>query len=277
MLKCLTITGADDGIQPVQLFELSKEFPFVEWGILLSKKQRGRPRYPSSDWLDVLGTDYHLLAEKHVPAQFSLHLCGEYVRQLIMGDDQFAQDLGSDLLEVFKRIQVNTHGENLSWQLDLLADVINEFPEKEFIFQLDGNGANEAMIKLLRFEFELKNVSFLMDCSHGGGILPAQWCIPPVAEVSTGYAGGLGADNLEAQYALIKKAVEVRTDFTGHWWMDMETKVREFVADHEVFSLEKVREVLEIAKIWFPDPIGVVGDSIPVERDGNKVQPTDAE
>ena len=33
----VTITGADDSIQPSQLLDLQKEFPFVEWGILLSR------------------------------------------------------------------------------------------------------------------------------------------------------------------------------------------------------------------------------------------------
>lgn len=255
MLKCITLTGADDSVTPSQLFDLSKEFPFVEWGILLSKKQMSKPRFPSADWLDVLGTDYHLLvAEKKLPAQFSLHLCGEYVRKFLTGDDQFAKDLGADLFEVFKRVQINTHGEKHEWDLVALASMIKvNFPDHEFIFQLDGNGHNEAHAKLLSFDYGIGNMAFLQDISHGAGIAIERFPIPPIASVSTGYAGGLGSDNLEEKYEFIKRAIESRTDFEGYYWLDMETKVRELVGDAEVFSLEKCREVLQLASIWFKD------------------------
>ena len=36
-LTRVTITGADDSVEPRALAELSEAFPFVEWGLLMSK------------------------------------------------------------------------------------------------------------------------------------------------------------------------------------------------------------------------------------------------
>ncbi len=255
MLKCITLTGADDSTQPSQLFELSKEFPFVEWGILLSKRQRGNPRYPSADWLDILGVDYHLLVERLAPANFSLHLCGEYVRQFLKGYDDFASDIGMDLFEVFQRIQINTHGENHEWNLDGVSDLIARYPDKEFIFQIDGNSENYSKIILLHSVCKFKNIALLFDLSSGTGVEPKQWDMPSVANLNTGYAGGLSAENLETNYTAIKEALAQRTDFTNDHWLDMETRVRDFIGDADIFSMDKCREVLQVAKVWFEQPI----------------------
>ena len=50
MLTRATITGADEGVDHTALADLSDEFPFVEWGILISEKA-GRPRYPTARWV----------------------------------------------------------------------------------------------------------------------------------------------------------------------------------------------------------------------------------
>ena len=55
MLKIVTVTGADDSVNPVSLLDLSERYPFVEWGILLSKSGVGNSRFPSYEWLEDLG------------------------------------------------------------------------------------------------------------------------------------------------------------------------------------------------------------------------------
>jgi hypothetical protein len=51
-LKCVTLTGADDSILPEDLVALSRDFPFVEFGILFCRTFQGRrPGFPSEDWL----------------------------------------------------------------------------------------------------------------------------------------------------------------------------------------------------------------------------------
>jgi hypothetical protein len=36
-LKTVTITGADDAVDPEELLQIQQRYPFVEWGILLSR------------------------------------------------------------------------------------------------------------------------------------------------------------------------------------------------------------------------------------------------
>jgi hypothetical protein len=51
MLTGITITGADDQVDPRELAMLSAEFPFVEWGILMSESRAGTSRYPGQTWM----------------------------------------------------------------------------------------------------------------------------------------------------------------------------------------------------------------------------------
>jgi len=58
-LTRVTLAGADESVDPKELSALSAEFPFCEWGILLSEKRAGSPRYPGLDWLNELRTLYY--------------------------------------------------------------------------------------------------------------------------------------------------------------------------------------------------------------------------
>ncbi len=51
-IKQVTVTGADDSINYYRLFELSEKYPFVEWGLLLSKNSEGYPRFPTWNWIE---------------------------------------------------------------------------------------------------------------------------------------------------------------------------------------------------------------------------------
>lgn len=241
-LRFVTITGADASVDPAELIEISKEFPFVEWAILAGSDSGGKARFPSDFWIEQL-TD----AVDHAPeVNLSLHLCGKLQRSIIMGDDEFAKRVD---ISKFRRVQINTHGVKQHWNLAGLMNLINGYSHHEFIFQLDGYGENEAMAKEVFFQ-GCNNVSFLIDRSHGAGILPeGDWPIPQLALPSCGYAGGLGPDNFQKEVMKIVSAIEKRTDFKSDWWVDMETNVRS--NNDQVFDLEKVRAVLQIAKPWF--------------------------
>ena len=75
MLTRVTITGADDDVDPEALLALSREFPFVEWGILYSAKRVGTPRYPTTEWMARLP-----------PVPKAFHLCGQSARDRGHGD-----------------------------------------------------------------------------------------------------------------------------------------------------------------------------------------------
>lgn len=53
-IKIVTITGADDNTNHSDMINISKDFPFVEWGILFSSSRQGSERYPSIEWVNEL-------------------------------------------------------------------------------------------------------------------------------------------------------------------------------------------------------------------------------
>ena len=51
-LERMTVTGADDMTNVRGMIELSKEYPFLEWGILFPLS--GGSRFTTSEWLSEI-------------------------------------------------------------------------------------------------------------------------------------------------------------------------------------------------------------------------------
>ena len=86
IINIVTITGADDSIDPIELCKIADEFPFVEWGILLSKSSVGNPRFPSYNWLgELLKLQSYNDVKK---MSLSGHICGRLVRLLLHQTNQ---------------------------------------------------------------------------------------------------------------------------------------------------------------------------------------------
>jgi len=232
----VTLTGADDSIDPKALFRIAEKFPFVEWGILLSntanKGDIWKPRFPTEEWLRELESTM-LLDEQRL--RLSGHICGRWVRQVCKGNwEEIFEELG-DIGKLFQRFQLNFH-----CYLDKIDEVpflkmLNSFEDTQFIFQL--KDVNAEILDIARSN-GIDAVPFF-DLSGGAGVLPEEW--PEARDFYCGYAGGLSPDNLTEQLALIEKSVGDRTI-----WIDAETHVRS--EDNKVFDLEKVEAFLEIAK-----------------------------
>src|SRR6202041_129470 len=123
MINSITITGADDSIEPQQLIDLQNKYPFVEWGILFSTKRTGTPRYPSANWIDSF-LSYRFLGT-------SAHLCGDYAKAILLGDDSFLQ-----LTEgKFSRVQINHNFAQSPNGVDKLQSIIEDWPNISFIIQ----------------------------------------------------------------------------------------------------------------------------------------------
>ncbi len=237
----VTLTGADDSIiDPAQLFEISENFPFVEWGILLSRKSQGQNRYPSSIWLKELA--FSIRQAKSDVLQFSGHLCGAYVREFLVGDDSFTEEPGlGSVWPLFRRIQINTHGMDHDYHMESLINLINKYGDKEFIFQYD-NSNTEILSAVVAAG--CKNVSTLFDLSSGAGLLPTEWPMP-LNNIRCGYAGGLSPANVGAQISAIADKVD-KVVGDREIWIDMETHVRS--NDDQLFDLEKCKRVLIICR-----------------------------
>lgn len=227
----VTITGADDSISPQMLIDLSAKYPFVEWGILISKNSAGARRFPTHGWRTDLQR-----ACRGLPINLSLHLCGSWLQELCMGDN----NLPVGCAERFDRIQLNFHGEETRYDSDALAMALYELRIPEIIFQIDGAQGQEILSSVYSNK-QAFTCSPLFDLSHGAGVLPMEWPGAFDAASYHGYAGGLGPDNLEAQIPLIADAAD-----GARFWIDMETKVRS--RDGGVFALDKVERCLQIAQ-----------------------------
>ena len=213
----VTITGADNDVDPAELKKLSWEYPFVEWGILYSHKRQGTPRYPDRDWIAHLADE-----AKHPIVQVAVHLCGSAAREMVAG--QSIWPVGGGVTRTpFQRIQINGYTGKLHRKY-------TRRPGPELILQV--REASEICIVALDV-LEMPNASILYDPSGGRGIAPQGWPDAP-AGVRMGVAGGIGLDNV----------VEVwgQAGAVGASWVDMETSVRNV---NDRFDLVRVRAVLK--------------------------------
>lgn len=230
MLNKVTITGPDDSINPQDLFKLYRQYPFVEWGILIAESQQGNARFPSYKWIAEL-----LALAQREDIRLSLHVCGKWVRDICEGNWAFISRFG--YLEDFERVQLNFHAYThlLTDDFFVTSKKIQEERCVQFIFQLDG--LNDPLIQqAINEDVEAYP---LYDLSGGAGILPKAW--EPAFAIYTGYAGGLGPTNLAEQLNKIDLAAGKQD-----YWVDMETRVRS--NNDQQFDLIKVGQCLEIAQ-----------------------------
>ena len=227
-VKYITFTGADDSNMPKDLLDISRMYPFVEWGILLSATQEGGLRFPSKQWMSALAD---LAGDSDI--NLSGHLCGKWLRDLLLGKFTMPH---REIWKAFKRIQLNFHADKLNVDIFDFHQALFVMPEKDFIFQVDGR--NEGVYR--RAVSEGVRAFPFFDLSHGAGVLPGGWDVP-LDNKFCGYAGGLGPDNLEGQLKIIDKAVGDR-----EIWVDMETQVRSNGGME--FDLDKVMKCIEIVK-----------------------------
>lgn len=255
MLDRVTITGADDSVDPSHLFELAAEFPFVEWGLLFSlRREERKPRWPTLSWLDCL---FDLARGRSDTPRFSLHLCGPALIRFLEGSPTLfsgaRESVPGGLLQLCRRVQLNTHGEPTGWSQTSMAAMWRErLPMTEVICQIDG-GVGSSILRDL--EDNSVDAFPFHDLSHGAGVLPESW--PSVADRAyVGFGGGLGPDNLEKQIRLIAEAASGATH-----WIDMETRVRTRVGlEQDYLDLKKVLRCLEIARPY----IGAAEPSAPL-------------
>jgi hypothetical protein len=216
----VTITGADDVVDPRDLLLMSWEFPFVEWGILWSAKMRGTPRYPTLDWISAFTRA--ALNGRRNPMRTSLHLCGATARSAVDGAT-FSEAWS------FCRLQINGYMPGrplglhnfIEYEPGQGLEVILQCRSEDTLQQVADDAASLG-----------PNASVLFDPSGGRGIEPFRWATTPFG-CRLGFAGGIGPDNV----------LDVIRDIGPRdpYWIDMESGVR----TDDRFDLAKVRRVLE--------------------------------
>lgn len=242
-LTRVTVTGADTFTNRRTMYDISQEFPFVEWGILLSKSKEGKEnRFPDESWIDQL-FDY--------PLNYAGHLCGSWVRDFVNGGNEFTTERPRWTTPIpvhgtlFKRLQLN------------ISHIVDHVDRTTFLKVLQESKIASRFIIQVRSIVpswwptdRIDDVDFLYDCSGGRGVLTPQWPTPMgmwqerKLLPNCGYAGGLSPDNLAAQLPLMEKAAEGQPV-----WIDVESGVR----TSDVFDLDKVRRFLSIAQPYVLD------------------------
>ncbi len=222
----VTITGADDSTSIQWMMDIQERFPFVEWGILVSKSQMGSYRFPSEAWLCRL-----LMNQMYLKT--SIHVCGRWVREICKGDWSSVMLEVGGVAKRAQRIQLNFHAQAHSLGdlfMDAAKRAVADTPW-QLIFQIDG--VNDSLVEHARAA-GIDAVP-LYDLSGGAGVLPSQW--PKQSSgVYTGYAGGLGPANVAEQCETISSVASELI------WIDMETRVR--TSDNSRLDTDAVESVL---------------------------------
>ncbi len=233
MITTVTLTGADDSVKPLELLALSQRYPFAEWGILVSGKRYGTNRFPSKEWITALLDAVPDYPDNKI-FKLSCHLCGQYVKDILTGNQVPMNDLGF-LWEMFDRVQINTHGIPHPYSAEAFK-IFSSEDRKEFILQYDE--VNQKI--LIDALCTTANVSTLFDMSHGAGVVPKEWP-EPFKTLKCGYAGGISPDNIVEQIKLIESHVG-----NTPVWIDMETHVRS--QNDLQFDLDKVETCLKLSE-----------------------------
>jgi len=229
-LTRVTISGADDGVDPGAMRLLSEEFPFVEWGILFSKSRAGGSRYPSAQWVNQLVSDMGGM-------KLSAHLCGKYAR-LVCAADPGALKLNG---RYFSRVQLN--GFDPAYTTEAFFK-----KARSYDFEVILQAANErALYGCTWAASMIDRCSVLYDPSGGEGKSLLDAGLPRHVEpwLSIGFAGGLGPDNA-VQAALALDQAGYRTGDRAETWLDMESNVR----TDDALDLAKVWRVLTSLERW---------------------------
>ena len=201
-----------------ELQDLAKEYPFVEFGVLVgSKSGKGYPRYPAKVVVD------HFKRECCGKINTAIHLCGTYSRNVMFGGGP-SFDHSVVICDGFDRVQINA--KKFIW------DSVYAFADSVSCFKV--------VIPYRNMHIHYPNLNskleFLYDASGGQGKDTInQWPKPNITNHRIGYAGGISPDNIDRALAFCDRFPDV------DMWLDMESGIR----TNDWLDLNKVRQICE--------------------------------
>ncbi len=239
IIHTIALAGIDNNVSIEDILELVHSFPQVELGICLSQASMGKARYPTIDYLTALAE------HKHV--RLSAHICGQWMKDILLGKATIKEDLSS-IWDRFSRIQFNyvdylTNEEKVAGDYKTKAENLlrtvkeNYFTGKGLIFPL--NPHSEVLLNEYVLGHHFAQV--LHDCSMGLGKLPEKWPAP-FHSYHTGYAGGLSPENIATEVVRISEVVPDNTAI----WIDAESGLR----TNNEFDMQKAITFCQIANSY---------------------------
>lgn len=233
LLRRVSLTGADDEVDPQALRDLAHRFPRVEWALLLLPEKEGQARNPTQAWrerfLDTLAG---------APGFTALHLCGQQVFEDALHQPQRWRAEWSR----YDRLQLNINARRVLFDDEQVLRIYRTLHDAGFTLILQRHEHTAPVIdRFLHGLDSLDRVGVLFDLSKGRGTLPERWT--PTLSVRgiplfCGHAGGLSPTTVPLALAPIAQAAG-----DVPYWIDMESGVR---TDNR-FDLGKAQAVLEQA------------------------------
>lgn len=244
-LTGVTLTGADNRVDPQDLYQLSDRFPFIEWGILIYPKKEGKQRYPDKSWISKF------MRFKPAFVRTAAHICGDAAIEFL-DEDNLKESLEN--YKDFDRIQVNVTYDQIDERSAINAiryfqehinanlHVCRKHTTPAIITQ--HNVFNERLTKA---RLDPNNIhhwypSILFDESRGKGVQIRDWQ-KPFRKSHCGYAGGISPDNIESVLNDLWVLLDPDTDV----WIDMESGIRTL----NEFDLSKVEQVANLVDPFF--------------------------
>jgi hypothetical protein len=247
MITKVTLTGADDNTNPFDLIQIAEEYPYAEFGILISQRSislgQKIERFPSLTWIEKLNGEVSWQNSYFINC--TLHVCGKWVKQIFKGkmeSDLYALIFMSSMQHHYKRWQLNTHGLHHDYDKEGFWKFVDQAKShnQNIIFQYD-NANNDIIRETI--ERDASNIDILFDLSHGAGVLPSEW--PPLIRggITCGYAGGLSPENVAENIEKIFAQPNFDPQY-DNITIDAETHLR----TNGQFDLDKCAKFLEATK-----------------------------
>lgn len=216
-IKQVTLTGADNRSNVFEMGRLSKDYPYLEWGVLIYPNRSGQARYPTEDFIAKLC---------ELPS-LSAHYCGNSVELALQGSLPVTE-------HSFSRIQLNFFQMNMEEVLanTVLMEAVRQYP-RPVVF------GGKYLSPPSRSDLP-ENIQFLYDSSGGKGIYSTDY-LPPVPMRLTGYAGGITPFNI---HETLVKLEDVVGD--AEIWIDMESGIR----SQNLLDLHKCHTILDEVEHW---------------------------
>ncbi|MCV9964698.1 hypothetical protein OIU34_22670 [Pararhizobium sp. BT-229] len=212
MINLCTFTGVDSRTDLGRVAELSAAYPFLEFGVLLSRTPEDKdPRYPVFSEIERI---VEILAGK---SKLALHVCGravgEFVREPEAGTAFAGRDIEALIEAGIGRVQLNFNFERAGLSLGELDAAIRRTQAHVITQHFPSNNAVTCGITA-------PNHHVLYDASGGRGVV-ADGYARPFAGKYTGYAGGIGPENAVDRATAIQAVIGAESV-----WIDMENRIR---------------------------------------------------
>jgi hypothetical protein len=242
-LRCVTLIGADDSVEPKTIIEFASRHPLVEIGLLFGDRW-GRSRFPSQAWVDELSRLVGALPDNQKP-RLACHLCGSYARDFLMFEYPPVP-----FEHLWGRIQINTEGTECPVILSRLFKTIQRFARNTvwIIFQLDGVNDDLFGWALAKNHLLGAQVSVRLDAKNE--ITSRQSAHPDrFSGAFFGYAGDFSPQNLKENLHIF--TARSREDSLVVWpfWVEVGWHMRRPGSSFDsVFDLAGAEEILRLAE-----------------------------